>query len=221
MSKKISIAIIPIFLLLLATATVAYAMWSETLRINVTAKTGEVNWGFSSTAIVLDSCDTTPSNDYNATGYPNLGGMTGVTQLTKDVGCTSTSLMDSDNDGDYDTLNVTIHNGYPWYYSHIEFFVCNEGTIPIKIWRVVINNGTHDLMYYALAERVELDLTGDGNADVAMWWGDNFGVQLEPDKCADISFDLTVLQGAPESRTLTFQLSLDAIQWNEYEENVP
>jgi len=228
MNKKLSIVLIPIFLLLLATATVAYAMWSETLKVNVTAKTGELDWGFSSTVIVLDSCEYAQNNDYNATNYPDLSGMLGVTRLTKDVGCTNVTLIDSDNDNDYDTLNITIRNGYPWYYSHIEFFVCNNGTIPLKIWRLIINNGTHELTYYAVTGRVEIDLTGDGKPDVAMWWGDNFGLQLDPyppppnrTNCADISFDLTVLQDAPENRTLTFLLKLDAIQWNEYDENVP
>ncbi|MFN3268756.1 MAG: hypothetical protein ACK416_05820, partial [Zestosphaera sp.] len=106
---------------------------------------------------------------------------------------------------------------YPWYYTHIAFKVHNDGTIPLKIWRVIIN----DVAYYELNEQelqqgVELDLNGDGEPDVTVWWGDNFGVQLEPCQSADISFDLTVLQAAPEGATLTIYISFEAIQWNEY-----
>jgi len=112
---------------------------------------------------------------------------------------------------------VTLHNVYPWYYTHIAFKVTNDGTIPVKIWRVVIDGK----YYYKLNEQqlrqgVEIDLNHDGKPDVLIWWGDNFGAQLHPGQSADISFDITVLQGAPQGATLTLTISLQAVQWNEY-----
>ncbi|NPA95966.1 MAG: hypothetical protein GXO32_00005, partial [Crenarchaeota archaeon] len=117
----------------------------------------------------------------------------------------------------YDTMVVTLHNVYPWYYTHIAFKVTNDGTIPVKIWRVVIDGK----YYYKLNEQqlrqgVEIDLNHDGKPDVLIWWGDNFGAQLHPGQSADISFDITVLQGAPQGATLTLTISLQAVQWNEY-----
>ncbi len=96
----------------------------------------------------------------------------------------------------YSTLRYTIPT-HP-YYTHIAFKVCNSSTIPMKIWKIEIDNMT----YYAInAQELQngdpIDLSGDGQADVIVWWGDNFGVQLEPGDCADMSFDLSVTQEAP------------------------
>ncbi len=220
MSKKLSIAIIPIFLLLLATASVAYAMWSETLRINVTAKTGELDWEFMEGSTLLkDACGLQPGygdyggNDWNATYLPSPG----ATQLDKDVGCTNVTLIDSDQDGDYDTMNITLHNVYPWYYTHIAFKVHNDGTIPLKIWRIIIDSQEfYELNAQVLDEGLKIDGDGDGLNDTLIWWGDNFGVQLEPCQSADISLDITILQDAPENATYNILISFEAVQWNEY-----
>lgn len=201
-------------------AILAFAMWSETLRVNSSISTGEVDWRFvPGSVIYLDACGLPPGygffkgNDWNASYLPLPGAM----QLDKDVGCTDVILIDSDGDGDYDTMNVTLYNVYPWYYTHIAFKVHNDGTIPIKIWRVIIDSREYyELNEQELQQGVELDLTGDGKPDVLAWWGNNFGVQLHTCQSADLSFDITVLQDAPEGATLTFTISLEAIQWNEY-----
>jgi len=198
---------------LLLIVSVGVAMWSETLRVNVAVATGEVDWEFVRGSLIwLDACGLGPGygNDWNASYLPEPG----ADQLDKDVGCTSVTFIDSDGDGDYDTMEVTLYNVYPWYYTHIAFKVHNDGSVPIKIWRIVID----DQEFYEIGEGegLYLDLTGDGKPDILMWWGDNFGVQLHPCKSADISLDITVLQDAPQGSTLTFTISFEAIQWNEY-----
>ncbi|MEM1612544.1 MAG: hypothetical protein QXH02_04215 [Desulfurococcaceae archaeon] len=198
----------------------AFAMWSETLRVNSAVSTGEVDWRIvPGSLIYLDACGLQPGygffagNDWNATYLPQPGAI----QLDKDVGCTSVVLMDGDGDGDMDTMNVTLHNTYPYYYTHIAFKVHNSGTIPVKIWRVIINGQEfYELNEQVLQQGVELDLTGDDRPDVLIWWGNNFGIQLHPCQSADISFDLTLLQDAPEGATLTFIVRFEAVQWNEY-----
>ncbi|PUA33591.1 MAG: hypothetical protein B7O98_04010 [Zestosphaera tikiterensis] len=205
---------------LLLIVSVGVAMWSETLRVNVAVATGEVDWEIvPGPTTWLDACGLLPGygnyrgNDWNASYLPKPG----AKQLDKDVGCTDVTLIDSDGDGDYDTMNVTLYNVYPWYYTHIAFKVHNDGSVPIKIWRVVIDGQEfHKLNEQELKEGLYLDLTGDEKFDILIWWGDNFGVQLHPCESADVSFDITVLQGAPQGSTLTFTISLEAIQWNEY-----
>ncbi|MEM1628456.1 MAG: hypothetical protein QXP02_03440 [Desulfurococcaceae archaeon] len=207
-------------ILISLSAILALAMWSETLRVNSSISTGEVDWEIvSGTVIYLDACGLQPGygvfrgNDWNATYLP----LPGAVQLDKDVGCADVTLIDSDGDGDYDTMNVTLHNVYPWYYTHIAFKVHNDGTIPIKIWRIIIDGQEfYELNEQELQQGVELELTGDDKPDLLIWWGNNFGVQLHPCQSADISFDVTVLQDAPQSSTLTFTVQLEAIQWNEY-----
>jgi len=209
------------------------AMWSETLRINVTVQTGELDVEYvPGSLILLDSCELVNGIDYNASFFPSKGGE----QIDdgKDVACTETSFIDTDNDGDYDTMNVTIHNAYPWYYTHIAWAVHNDGTIPWKIWRVIIITPQGNYTSYGLninytsspsvmgesgtteSEGLYLDLNGDNKSDIVLWWGDNFGVQLHPCWSADISMDITVLQEAPENANLTFMIQFEVIQWNEY-----
>jgi len=204
----------------------ATAMWSETLKFRITAETSELDFEFVDGSLTLkDACGLQPGpgnqggNDWNATYYPNRG----ATQLDKDVACTSASFSDSDGDGDLDTLTVTIHNAYPWYYTHIAWIVHNNGEIPLKIWKIVVTAGNTSQEYYALNPDtpVELDLNGDGKKDVLLWWGDNFGKQLHHCESADISMDLTVLQPAPMNANLSFSISLVAIQWNEYSTPAP
>ena len=204
---------------------VTMAMWSETLKINVAVSTGELDWGFMNGSLTLkDACGLQPGygpsggNDWNATVFPAKGGE----QLDKDVGCTEVKFLDTDGDGDYDTLNVTLHNAYPWYYTHIGFSVCNTGTIPLKIWRVVIDGQDYyEINAEGVENGVDLDLDNDNMSDVRFWWGDNFGEQLHPGGCADISFDITVLQPAKESTTYSFLVKFEAIAWNEYEAALP
>ena len=206
---------------ILAIPLAIMAMWSETLRMNADVSTGELDWEIVSGGLIYhDSCGLQDGYgmaggyDWNASYLPQPGAI----QLDKDVGCTEIELVDTDGDGDYDAMEVTLVNVYPWYYNHIAFKVHNDGTIPLKIWRIIIDgNVYYELNEQELQQGVELDLTGDGNPDVLIWWGDNFGVQLHPCESADISFDITVLQDAPEGATLTFTVTFDAIQWNEYE----
>ncbi|WFO74773.1 hypothetical protein J4526_06770 [Desulfurococcaceae archaeon MEX13E-LK6-19] len=209
---------------LMSSALVGLAMWYDTLKVNAYVDTGELDWEFvNGTIIYNDACGLAPGygffagNDWNASFLPSPGAL----QLDKDVGCTVVSLIDTDSDGDSDTMNITLVNVYPWYYTHIAFKVHNDGTIPLKIWRVRISNGTHEWSYYELNEQVlqqgvYVDLNSDGKADILIWWGDNFGEQLHPCQSADISLDLTVLQDAPENTTLTLYIFLEAVQWNEY-----
>jgi len=214
-AKKITI--IPIFLMLLSVFSVAFAMWSETLKVNTTVDTGELDWEImEGTLTQKDTCDF-PANDYNASFLPQPGAQ----QLDKNVGCTDLELIDSDNDGDYDTLKITMQNVYPWYYEHIAFKVHNDGTIPLKIWRVIINGNIYHELNPGAIEGEYFDFNGDGKNDTLIWWGDNFGVQLDPCESANISLDITILQDAPEGSTITFTIQLDAIQWNKYEEYTP
>jgi len=35
-------------------------------------------------------------------------------------------------------MQITLHNVYPWYCTHVAFKVHNDGTIPLKIWRILL-----------------------------------------------------------------------------------
>lgn len=161
-----------IALVMLASMGMAFAMWSSTLKVNATVNTGELDWEImEGTIIQLDTCDF-PVNDYNASFLP----LPGSQQLGKNVGCTDLELIDSDGDRDYDTLKITMYNVYPWYYEHIAFKVHNDGTIPLKIWRVIINNNMYHELNLGVMEGEYFDFDGDGKNDTLIWRGNGFGV---------------------------------------------
>ena len=83
----------------------AYAHWSETLYINGSVATGELDM-----EILSASADDSMEE--------------------KDVASTEVELLDTDEDGDMDKIHVTITNAYPCYEVYVHFTVHNNGTIP-------------------------------------------------------------------------------------------
>ena len=223
-------------LALLVAAGSATALWYDTLAVDAVVHTGELDMEFYGQPIYLDACGLPPGpgthGGWDWVAYPPgfEEHQTGVDAYYgghlvegKDVGCTNVTLLDTDHDGDDDTMQVTLSNVYPYYYTKIDFEIHNNGDIPAKIWRLVVRlrNGTEYKYYEINANTIEnegayLDLDGDNKPDIVMWWGDNFGVQLEHCQRADISLNIIVLQTAHEGASYTFQLQLDAVQWNEY-----
>lgn len=207
MTTKIGKTAMPFLALMLAMAMIgtAYAMWSKTLYVYGYVDTGELDWEFIHPFTYTDHGLDWTSDD----------GLINVRQLDKDVGSTAYRFIDSDGDGDNDILEVTMKNVYPSYYEHMSFWVRNNGTIPLKIKKVIIDGQEFTAPFY-----VKLDLNGDGKDDVEIYYGDSFGVQLHPYPTipykADISFEIHVLQGAPQGETLSFTIEIVAVQWNEY-----
>lgn len=116
----LALKVIAIPILLLAAVGFALAMWSETLLVNVTVETGEVDVKFSDW-----SCsDNGP--DPQAEGFNNSEG--------KDVASCSVQVEVEDEEGDAIKLMVTLSNAYPGYTVDISLVVDNIGTIPVKLY---------------------------------------------------------------------------------------
>lgn len=197
-------------IVIVAAATAAYALWSDSLRINTTVKTGDLKFCFQNNTLIWTDNGPDMNSfppDFNPEPAPE----------GKDVGSFEGVMIDTDGDGCADTLQITLHNVYPWYYNHIGFKAVNKGTIPLKIWQMTLQGVKYyEINENTLFEGVYLDLDGDGHNDTLVWWGDNFGKQLHPGEKADISLDITILQEAPQNSTLIFNITLTAVQWNEY-----
>ena len=70
-----------------------FARWSQTLYIEGSIATGELDWEFvPGTLIQRDPCDP-PTNDSNCEP-----GWTNVHQVDKNVGCTELELVDTDGE---------------------------------------------------------------------------------------------------------------------------
>ncbi|MEM0000269.1 MAG: hypothetical protein QXH02_04220 [Desulfurococcaceae archaeon] len=116
----IALKAIAIPIVLLVTIGFALAMWSETLLVNVTVETGEVDVKFSE----WYCSDTGP--DPQAEGYHNEEG--------KDVASCNIEVEEYDDEGDPIKLLVTLSNAYPGYTVDVGLIIDNIGTIPVKLY---------------------------------------------------------------------------------------
>lgn len=111
---------IAIPLAILAAIGFALAMWSETLLVNVTVETGEVDVEFSD----WYCSDTGP--DPQALGFYNEEG--------KDVASCTIEVESLDDEGDVIKLAVTLFNAYPGYTVDVYLIIDNIGSIPVKLF---------------------------------------------------------------------------------------
>lgn len=108
--RKMRIGTLAVVLLLaLAMVGVGYGLWSKTLFINGTVRTGNVDAELSLEAVEEDE--------------------------DKDVARCSAELRSTNQDND--TLVITIDNGYPSFVCRVTFDVHSTGTIPVHVRRPV------------------------------------------------------------------------------------
>lgn len=186
---------------------IGYAMWQKTLTITTTVNTGKLDWEIESGSVTIRDPKDPPTIDSTCDV-----GITHIRLLDKNVGYGTYELKDTDGDGDYDELEVTLGNVYPSYYNHIDFWLHNDGSIPLIVEKVIIQGQE----YWSNPGVLNLDLSGDGNPDIELRYGDSFGTQLHYCESVNISFDVHVLQAAAQGQTLTFTISIVAVQYNEY-----
>ncbi|NSW83807.1 MAG: hypothetical protein HPY90_11155 [Syntrophothermus sp.] len=226
MTRKIMVLCVAA-VLILTLAGFGFAKWSDTVVINTQAQSGELKWGILENSVF--QMDNGPDYHSEMGGgmldvYPDPEG--------KNVGQTQCSLLDQDNDGAKDALNVEVENAYPCYFNEINFDVRNFGTIPLIIQHPQLTwgntNQTLDsgIVYYLFKNgevRSELDLDGvelteDGapqDAVIELCFQDNISAQQHPNQTLSESLSFHVLQPADQSTTYNFTLSIEGVQWNE------
>lgn len=151
----------------------------------------------------------------------------------KEVGSTSTEIVDSDGDGTKDRLNITVNDAYPFYYNEVSGTVVNTGSIPL----IINKDGGPTLHWmgndYPLIDGKVYWLSNKGTiiipdaARIATpvqvgeeWvmeirWMNNAGAQLHPGDPREESFHFQILQAAEQGKTYEFGFSIEGIQWNE------
>ncbi|NQT48595.1 MAG: hypothetical protein HQ578_06430, partial [Chloroflexi bacterium] len=118
----------------------------------------------------------------------------------KDVGCCVCQLVDVDGDGYADVAEVTVTNVYPGYHCTVGLTIRNDGTIPVCITDIRL---VHD---YDL-EVLELE---------GFWDAPEFlGTQLYSGESISGSLSLHVEQAAGQYMAYSFNLEVEATQWNE------
>ncbi len=159
---------------IVASIGLATAMWSETLKINATVKTGEVDVKWSSW-----SCSDTGS-DPQASGYHNDEG--------KDVARCIVTPEKRDEEGDVIKLNVTIVNAYPGYKAVITGVVDNIGTIPVKLNDHSISDYDTDALNVELGIPSDTQIEPGGNSTYTL----TVEVLQTADETSTYSFEVTL-----------------------------
>lgn len=191
----------------LLSAGVAYACWSQTLSVQGSVETGELDWEF--TEVIFIDPPGIGNLDYHC--RDNFAGPSPrYWRGDKDVGSTWAETTDDNH-----VVALTLHNVYPCYFTMVSVYAHNCGTVPLIIDRVILNGEV--TQRESPTHPVQLDLDGDGNYDVEVWWKDGFGTQLDPcEDSPEMSFWVHVLQDAPQGTTLRLTIEIVAVQWNEY-----
>jgi len=145
------------------------AHWSEYLWLSGDVETGELTM-----AVISVAVDEVEEKDWVANTY--------------------TELFDSNGDGWYDTILITVTNAYPSYSAYIHFTVQNVGTIPACLNNIII----------------------DGPACIELDAWDSIGEQRDPGDRADNTMWFHVLQCAEELTTYEFTVTFHYVNWNEY-----
>lgn len=200
MSRKslpvVSLALV--LIVVLATAGVAYGLWSQTLIINGTVYTGSVDAAIQALEVdqMADFNDICPLGGYSIDKDCDADGSLNddMEAELKDIAeCTAVQL-------DPYTLEVTIKNGYPSFSCFVKYIVINTGTVPIHI-------------YHPDYLGIPAQLHVNGWPPVPPCFTDL--TQLEPQESASCNLHVHVQQSAEQKAVYTFQVKIFARQWNE------
>lgn len=199
--KKIGLLCLAL-VLALGTLGIGYATWSDNVTVEEQIFSGELCAGFVPLCTVSDdpgSLDTMLIGELCGTYEWDL-----VTEA-KDIGSGNCTFQDLNADGHNETLVVTINNTYPSYYTHVDVWLRNCGTIPWMVQKVELLDGNDqllDTMYGADCNTV--DLGGTTDPDIEIKWGNGYGIQVEPYPTPDyeinLSWGIHLLQEAPDRR---------------------
>jgi len=203
---------------------VAYSSWTDQVNVSGPVSTGSVVWAFVQPIGSWDPCPHGPpwygvgANSLDWTAVPDLDG--DIHLLDKDVGCTDVKVTDDHN------IQVDLWNVYPCYYNDITVHMKNKGSIPVKILGPVLTypdpNNPGGVITVVLPNFTIVHIIGfdqySGISDVIeLRWVDNTGEQVEPNQKVEDSLEIHVLQAAKPSFQYTFNISLQVVQWNEYD----
>ena len=182
-------------LLLLAVLAVAglggaFALWSETLTVDVTVETGELDAALA----VLSSGDN--EEDIAADmGEPDPS--------VKDVSSIQCNVVDQ-----Y-TIEVTITNAYPSITYWCEIELSNTGTIPFKVFDIQFLNDNITPVAEEFGFFDSLDALDNPSAFYV-------GFQLHPDDSDSDYLVIHLSNDAEEGATYTATIEIMVGQWNEF-----
>ena len=236
--KKIGLICLAV-VLALGVMGAALAQWNETLTIEGTVETGELDVQFSAQKSNDDGDQNDPCECGAWTNYTEPDDSANWTwtgtRYEYDVGSTTCVLSEVDtgdttDDGD-NTMTITILNAYPCYYGNVAFTIDNIGSIPVHIESIQLIELSKDGTPYTLIVPRDLVVCDTWYIDVdaprveiTPSPGDDFSIHLSGELavCQTIEVDgamfgdicIHVENGAEESTTYDFTILIVVTQFN-------
>ncbi|MEN4011562.1 MAG: hypothetical protein ROW48_05980 [Bellilinea sp.] len=218
MNKRLPFGLLAILLIvLLAGIGVAYGLWSETLTIDGTVNTGEVNVEFVSQPVVYE-------------GVQIGEGPVGPEPPLKASAASCTAdIKGAGADGE--TLVITTTDAYPSWHCFVYFKVKSTGSVPVHVYKPVGVASNPEWANVECAAKpfklpfpifgasdevaAEQDLVSSCAADAATcvpsWWQLHKGNVLY----CKLLIHFTNDDKVDENSTYTFKYTIEARQWNE------
>jgi len=222
MTKKILLAIPLLLIFMVSISGVAYAMWCDSVLF-----TGEVNTA-TFCAVITKVTNSDPyqpdgvySNTYDAMTNPEscteAVDWVEVT-LDKNVGWATAAIDPQDPK----MVNFAVWNAYPGYTVTFGVDITNCGTLPWNVTQVdfYCSNGTSIGTLYQQGI-LSVDFDGDGKSDINIRWNDNFGVQVHKPNAAEISWNLKIMEWAPQDAHFDFYAVIKICAFNAIANDVP
>ncbi len=204
----------------------AYAMWSDSIYVEETVATGEVNIQWDCLSASDPAGNYADYNDdvyYQETDGPQLDDsiFDGAVDDPKNIAYKDAELLDDEdiNNGtedsdvtdltatqqENDVLSIELENGYPGYHASVTACISNIGTVPVKIHLSGLDS-IPSWLDFVILNAQEQDVTDSIE-----------GMQIDPGEKYFVTFDEFVTEDAPQLSNATINLTLEGIQWNAYE----
>lgn len=171
----------------LAMTGVASDWWTETLKIEGTVSTGELDVEFIEIA----------SNDSGKNHDPIKVNGTRVISDYHVATCEAVGEDGNESDptpGDNSKIRVTITNAYPCYYPQVTFKIKNGGTIPAKV---------QNISYAGTSPEISVVLGGI-----------NVGSTIAAGASVPCTLDIHVTENVTECSTYTITVTISFVQFN-------
>jgi hypothetical protein len=132
-----------------------------------------------------------------------------------------------------DLMTITLNNGYPGYQERIFTTIKNVGTVPAKFEIDTINAlSIKDHLLVEIWFDAGPTQAKDNGEDYMIWTNDPGcdnpyrtakleGYQIDPGEEIPVAIYTRVRQAAKQKDSYEFSIKLNAIQWNEYDFNLP
>lgn len=201
-------AIPVVVMIMLSAAGLAYAHWTDLIRINGIVKTGTLSIGFDHAYCIDKETWWFLHPELAPPGWEY-----------KDVACCDCWLDEEHTDvhtnkTGYKKLWINITNAYPSYWCNVTFVLRNLGTIP-GIFQNFTLIGCPPLVFVSTGpgmwEAVDTDL---GKVVFNLEFIDLVGIQLDPCHKTKAEVDIHFKQTAPECHSYCFDIEIGIIQWD-------